>query len=303
MTREEVFEQVKSILVETLSVDEDKVTPGGALPGGSRDRFARPRGARHDDGRQVRHQDLRRRGRRHQDGRRRRRLRHGTARARSATGCVPVRPTRGASPPHAGGGPSSSWENDRWYGVCWLWRSSSTTGLLRQVFTHSSWVAERGALVRAPRVPRRQRAQPLPSRPSSTAGSPTSPRAVSRGCAPTSSAAPPAPGSPRGSACRQDAACAARHRRTSRSSSTSSQANENILADMTESLIGAIYLTFGFDAVRPGRDRGLHRAHLVRRAQLRRLQDRAAGAARQDGPLGRLPAGRDERAAARRASS
>ncbi len=26
MTREEVFEQVKSILVETLSVDEDKVT-------------------------------------------------------------------------------------------------------------------------------------------------------------------------------------------------------------------------------------------------------------------------------------
>ncbi|HMK91733.1 MAG TPA: acyl carrier protein [Thermoleophilia bacterium] len=27
MTREEVFEQVKSILVETLSVDEDKVTP------------------------------------------------------------------------------------------------------------------------------------------------------------------------------------------------------------------------------------------------------------------------------------
>jgi acyl carrier protein len=27
MTREEVFEQVKSILVETLSVDEEKVTP------------------------------------------------------------------------------------------------------------------------------------------------------------------------------------------------------------------------------------------------------------------------------------
>jgi acyl carrier protein len=27
MTREEVLEQVKSILVETLSVDEDKVTP------------------------------------------------------------------------------------------------------------------------------------------------------------------------------------------------------------------------------------------------------------------------------------
>jgi len=27
MTREEVFEQVKAILVETLSVDEDKVTP------------------------------------------------------------------------------------------------------------------------------------------------------------------------------------------------------------------------------------------------------------------------------------
>ena len=27
MTREEVIEQVKSILVETLSVDEDKVTP------------------------------------------------------------------------------------------------------------------------------------------------------------------------------------------------------------------------------------------------------------------------------------
>jgi acyl carrier protein len=27
MTREEVFEQVKSILVETLSVDEDKVKP------------------------------------------------------------------------------------------------------------------------------------------------------------------------------------------------------------------------------------------------------------------------------------
>jgi acyl carrier protein len=27
MTREEVFENVKSILVETLSVDEDKVTP------------------------------------------------------------------------------------------------------------------------------------------------------------------------------------------------------------------------------------------------------------------------------------
>jgi len=27
MTREEVFEQVKAILVETLSVDEEKVTP------------------------------------------------------------------------------------------------------------------------------------------------------------------------------------------------------------------------------------------------------------------------------------
>ncbi len=29
-------------------------------------------------------------------------------------------------------------------------------------------------------------------------------------------------------------------------------ANQNVLADVTESLIGALYLTFGFDAVRPG---------------------------------------------------
>ena len=48
-----------------------------------------------------------------------------------------------------------------------------------------------------------------------------------------------------------------------------------------------------------GRHRSVHRAHLVRRTQLRRLQDRAPGAARQVGPLGRLPAGRDDRPAAR----
>ncbi len=47
-----------------------------------------------------------------------------------------------------------------------------------------------------------------------------------------------------------------------------------------------------------GRHRSLRRAHLVRRAQLRRLQDRAPGAARQERPFRGLPAGRDGRPAA-----
>ena len=46
------------------------------------------------------------------------------------------------------------------------------------------------------------------------------------------------------------------------------------------------------------RHRGVHRTHLVRRTQLRRLQDRAPGAARQDGPRRVVPSRRDDRSAA-----
>ena len=94
------------------------------------------------------------------------------------------------------------------------------------------------------------------SRPSCTAASPTSPRGTWRGCAPTSSAAPPAPGG-RQARPRQAAAPARRRRATRPATLAQLQTNQNVLADLTESLIGAVYLTFGYRGRAAGRDRGV----------------------------------------------
>ncbi len=169
-------------------------------------------------------------------------------------------------------------------------------GLLRQVFTHSSWVAERGrsyerleflgdsvlSLAVTTELYRRF--------PEHSEGSLARLRAyvVSRAtCAKVADEAGPA-----------GLRAALRHRsRAGRARPARRQREHPRRHDRVADRCRLPHLRVRRRA--PGRDRGLLRAHLVRRAQLRRLQDRAAGAARQDRPLGHVPAGRDDRAAAR----
>ena len=140
----------------------------------------------------------------------------------------------------------------------------------------SSLVAERSRVVRAARVPRRQRPQPVHHH-----------RAVP--------ALPPVLGGPPGAAARlrgQPRRRAPRWPRASASasccasspaevvtaaSSRSSPRNQNVLADLTEALIGARLPHVRSRGRAPCGRGGLRRAHRVRREELRRPQDRAAG--------------------------
>ena len=161
-------------------------------------------------------------------------------------------------------------------------RDQLDAATLRQVFTHTSWAPDRVRFVRASRVPRRQRAQPVhhdravPALPRLRGGAPGAAAGLHRQprhVRPGGHQARPRQAAARSTPARADAGDAAQL-----------QINQNVLADLTESLIGAVYRDLRLRGGAARGRRGVRRAHPVRREQLHRPQDRAAGVPGTHGP-------------------